>query len=100
MPTTNRDASLSTARRRQLALYTWRNTEQYSYNPQTQKSEQAPSHGWKGTGPSRDVSLEAQLGAMLIGQTTNAAQANGQCGCSTTVTLQGFDKKSPACGNN
>jgi hypothetical protein len=96
MPTTIRDASLSTARRRQLALFTWRNTDQYSYNPQTQKAEQAPSHGWKGTGPSRDVSLDAQLGAMLIGQTANAAQVNGQCGCSTTVTLQGYDKKSPA----
>jgi len=98
MPTTNRDASLSTARRRQLTLFTWRNTDQYSYNPQTQVAEQAPSSGWKGTGPSREVSLDAFLGAQLIGQALPPVGIlpTGQCGCSSTVTLQGYDKKSPA----
>ena len=97
MSTTNRDSSLITARRRQLALYTWRSANQYPSNTQSLRAEQAPCHGWKGTGPSRDVSLAALEGAMLIGQTSNAAQANGTCGCSPTVTLAGFRKISPGC---
>ena len=97
MSTTNFSASLTTERKRQLALYTWRNADQYSANPQSVRAEQAPSHGWKGTGPSRDVSLAALEGAMLIGQTSDAAQANGTCGCSPTVTLAGYRKISPGC---
>ena len=98
MSTTNRDSSLITARRRQLALYTWRSADQYPSNPQSQRAEQAPSHGWKGTGPTSDVPLAALQGALLVGQAPGAtAPANGICGCSANVTLQGYSKNSPGC---
>jgi hypothetical protein len=95
MPTTVRDASLTTARRRQLTLFSWRNADQYSYNPQTQKTEQAPSGGNKGTGPSAEVSLDAFIGAQLIGQ--KVQPVNGVCGCSSEVTLQGYVRQEPGC---
>ena len=94
MSVANTSASLSTARRRQLALYSWRAANQYSYNPLTQKAEQAPSHGNQGTGPSRGVSLAAHIGAQLVGQTS------GSCACSGRTTLQGYVKQSPALCNN
>lgn len=93
MPPTVRDASLTTARRRQLALFAWRNADQFSYNPQSQNSEQAPSNGWRGTGPTRDVPLAAYVGAQLVGQSVQPV--NGVCGCSSAVTLQGFVKQEP-----
>ena len=102
MPTTNFDASLTTARRRQLANYGWRLNDQYSYNPQTLNPEQAPSHGSRGTGPSSEVPLSAMLGAMLAGQPnanvnpSATATCNTTGGCSASVTLQGFVRKSPA----
>jgi len=77
-----RDASLTTARRRQLALYTWRS------NNQTLRAEQRASNGNKGYGFTADVAVAALIGAQLIGQ-------SGSCACSTAVTLQGYDKKSP-----
>ena len=91
-----RDASLTTARRRQLALYTWRNDDQYPTNPQSKNAEQAPSHGNRGTGPTEGVAVQAFLGAQLVGQ---ASGNNGSttCGCPANVTLAGFSKNSPGC---
>ena len=94
MSVTNTSASLSTARRRQLVLYSWRAADQYSYNPQTKKTEQSPSHGNQGTGPSRGVSLAAHLGAQLVGQT------GAGCGCDGNTTVQGYVKQAPALCNN
>jgi hypothetical protein len=82
---TNRDASNTTVRRGQLALYTWRQS-----NTTTVYPEQATNS--MNLGPSASVPAQAYVGAQLVGQTNG-----GQCGCSTAVTLQGYDKKSPAC---
>ncbi len=90
MSTTIRDASLTTARRRQLALYSWRLGDQYPQNPQSVRPEQAATTAQQ-TGPTGDVPTQARLGAALVGQTPGAS-----CPC-TGVTLQGYDKKSPAC---
>jgi hypothetical protein len=91
MPTTVRDASLTTARRRQLALYAWRQNDQYPQNPQSVRPEQGGSKE-QAAGPTSTVPVAAYLGAQLIGQTTG-----GACSCSPAVTLQGYDKKGPAC---
>jgi hypothetical protein len=91
MGVTNRDASLTTARRKQLALYAWRSANQYPQNPQSVRPEQADSKGFNNTGPTSQVSTNAYIGAQLIGQSTG-----GVCACSGSVTLQGYDKKSPA----
>jgi hypothetical protein len=92
MGVTNRDASLTTARRRQIALYAWRAANQFPQNPQSVRPEQAVSHGNNNAGPSATVPLNYQVGAQVIGQSTG-----GVCACSGSVTLQGYDKKSPAC---
>jgi hypothetical protein len=91
MGVTNRDASLTTSRRRQLALYAWRADNQFPQNVQSVRPEQATSKGFNNTGPSAEVAPNAYLGAQLIGQT-----AGGACACTPAVTLQGYDKKSPA----
>lgn len=91
MGVTIRDASLTTGRRRQLALYSWRLVNQYPQSPQSVRPEQAGSHGFQQTGPTGNVPTQARLGAVLVGQTPGAS-----CPC-TGVTLQGYDKKSPAC---
>jgi hypothetical protein len=97
MPTTFTGASLSTDRRRQLALFAWRSADQYSYNPQTRVMEQRPSSGNQNTGFSATVPLNAKIGAQLVGQ--QAGAGNGTCACTTAVTLQGYVKQSPAnCG--
>jgi hypothetical protein len=102
MPTTNFDASLTTARRKQLTLYGWRLNDQYSYNPQTKNAEQAPSAGARGTGPSGQTYTDVIQGGFLTGQTNaNAnpgatATCNTTGGCSASVTLQGFVRNSPA----
>jgi hypothetical protein len=99
MPTTFTGASLSVARRRQLALFAWRAADQYSYNPLTQIREQRPSYGNRDCGPSASVVLGQRLGGQLIGQ--QAGADNGTCNCSTAVTLQGYVKQSPAmCGGS
>ena len=90
MSTTIRDASLTTARRRQLALFGWRQIDQYPQNPQTAKAEQAPSSGNKGTGPSASIPLEVKVGAILVGQ-------SGSCVCNNNVSLAGYAKVSPGC---
>ena len=59
MGVTNRDASLTTARKRQVALYGWRLGTNYTQNPTTVKKEQAPSNGSKGIGPTGDVPVAA-----------------------------------------
>lgn len=106
MPTTDFSASLTTARRRQLANYGWRLNDQYSYNPQTKNAEQAPSHGNRGTGASSEVPLSAMLGALLAGQPnvnvnpTTAPSCNTTGGCAPSVTLQGFVRNSPANANS
>lgn len=97
MPTTFTGASLSVERRRQLALFAWRQGDQYSYNPQTRIAEQRPSMGSQNCGPSGSVVLGQRLGGQLIGQ--QAGAGNGTCACTTAVTLQGYVKQSPAmCG--
>lgn len=104
MPTTDFSASLTTARRRNLANYGWRLNDKYSYNPVTLNPEQAPSHGARGTGPSSEVPLSAKLGAILAGQpnvnvnpgTINTTTCSSSGNCSSTVTLQGFVRNSPA----
>ena len=102
MPTTNFDASLTTARRRNLANYGWRLNDNYPSNPISLNPEQAPSSGFRGTGPSSEVPLSAKLGAILAGQPnvnvnpTTAAACNTTGGCSASVTLQGFVRNSPA----
>jgi len=99
MSTTVRDASLTTARRRQLALWSWRNADQYSYNPQTQKREQAPSNGARATGPSAEVPLDASIGARLVGQAWPNQPSGNTCPCATpnAVILQGYVKQEPGC---
>lgn len=89
MSTTIRDASLTTARRRQIVNYGWRQSVGLYANPTTVKMEQQYSNA-KGGGPSADVNLSVIQGAILIGQTV------GACNCSTGVgpnpTLAGFVK--------
>jgi hypothetical protein len=89
MSTTIRDASLTTARRRYIANYGWRQSVGLYSNPTTAKSEQQYSNA-QGCGPSGDVNISVTLGAQLIGQTL------GACNCSTGVgpnpTLAGFTK--------
>jgi hypothetical protein len=84
MSTTIRDASLTTARRRQLALYGWRNSQAAT----SVKREQAFS-GSPAGGPTAEVPLERFVGAQLVGQTA------GSCACSPAVTLAGYSKNSP-----
>ena len=93
MPT-NRDASLTTARRRQLALYSWRLSDNYSGNPVTNKSEQRPSYGNRQSGATSDVPVQSYIGAQLVGQAPGATtDASTGCGCaSTNVTLAGYSK--------
>jgi hypothetical protein len=79
---TNRDASLTTKRRSQLALYGWRTANQFPQNPQSVVPEQ------KNVGSS--VSVDAYIGAQLVGQ------AGGSCACSPNVTLKGYAPNSPA----
>jgi hypothetical protein len=106
MPTTDFSASLTTARRKQLALFSWRQNDQYSYNPQTKNAEQAPSHGSRGTGPSGQTYTDIIQGGFLIGQTNSNANpgatpaCNTTSGCSASVTLQGFVRNSPANANS
>jgi hypothetical protein len=94
MPTANRDASLTTARRRQLATFVWRKSDQYPENPQSVVAEQRPSYGFKGLGPTGQVPLDASLGGALIGQQVGA---NNTCACNTAFSFAGYDKKSPGC---
>ena len=91
MPTTNRDASETTRRRAQLALYTWRVDNGFPANANGARPEQATNS--MNLGPTSTVPVNSYLGAQLIGQTNGLAT----CGCTTSVTLQGYDKKSPAC---
>ena len=91
MSSTNRDASLTTARRRQLALYSWRLSDGYSQNPQTNKTEQRPSYGGQQAGSTGDVPVQAYVGAQLVGQAPGASA--GTCGFATTgVSLAGYSK--------
>jgi hypothetical protein len=83
MGVTNRDASVTTTRRKQLALYSWRLNNQYSQNPQSIYPETSNRSD-------AEVGVGAYLGAQLVGQTA------GACPCSPAVTLQGYDKKSPS----
>lgn len=94
MPTAFRDASLTTARRRQLATFVWRKTDQLPENSQYVVGEQRPSYGFQGYGPTGQIPVDSKLGAALIGQQVGA---NGTCACNTTFTLAGYDKKSPGC---
>jgi hypothetical protein len=89
---TNRDASLTTARRRQLALYSWRKDGQYPQNPQTNKTEQRPSYGSRQTGPTGDVPVQAYVGAQLVGQAYATGEAVATCGCPSGVSLAGYSK--------
>jgi len=81
MGVTITDASLSTARRRQLCLYAWRTGTGYPTAPTTAKKEQSYGNGGKGVGPSAEVPLNVRVGCLV------ATQNNG---------LQGSVRKSPA----
>ena len=83
MGVTITDASLSTARRRQLCLYAWRTGTGYPTNPSQfgAKKEQAYGNGFKASGPSAEVPLNVKVGCLV------SAQNNG---------LAGFVRKSPA----
>jgi hypothetical protein len=85
MGVTNRDASLTTRRRGEIALYAWR-----AANPVGPRKEQTATS--MNLGPSAEIPLQYKAGAQLIGQTNN-----GVCGCTQNFTYQGYDKKSPAC---
>jgi hypothetical protein len=85
-----RDASLTTARRRQIANYGWRKSVGLYDDPSTVKFEQASSSS-KGNGPSNNVNLSVRLGAQVIGQTLGAC--NCASGTGPTPTLQGFVKR-------
>jgi hypothetical protein len=89
MSSTNRDASVTTMRRGQLALFTWRKDNNYPQNATGTRPEQTASS--MNLGPNAAVPVQAYLGAQLIGQTAPSQN----CACSTAVTLQGYDKKSP-----
>lgn len=90
MSSTNRDASNTTMRRGQLALYTWRKSYNYPAAGTTVYPEQSANS--MNLGPTSVVPVQAYVGAQLIGQATG-----GSCACSTAVTLQGYDKKAPGC---
>lgn len=83
MGVTITDASLSTARRRQLCLYAWRQGTGYPTSPAQfgAKKEQAYGNGFKASGPSAEVPLNVKVGCMV------ATQGNG---------LQGYVRSSPA----
>ncbi len=83
MSTTVRDSSLTTSRRRQLALYGFHVVDKASVNV---IPEQAPSSGWRGTGPSADVVTAVTLGGYLVGQSA------ASCVCDSSVTLAGYSK--------
>jgi hypothetical protein len=87
MSTTIRDSSLTTARRRQLALFGFR--QDGSTAP-----EQAPSNGNKGTGPSADVGVAVLLGKLLVSQSMppSGELSNGVCSCAPSITLAGYSK--------
>jgi hypothetical protein len=84
-----RDASLTTARRRQIANYGWRQSVGLYTNPTTTKSEQPYSNS-QGNGPSAAVNISVILGAQLIGQTLGAC--NCASGTGPNPTLQGYVK--------
>ena len=88
-----RDASLTTARRRQLALYAWRKGESYPENPQSLNKEQRASYGFRQVGSTGDVPVEAYVGAQLVGQARPVA-GQTSCGCNTNVTLNGDTRNS------
>lgn len=90
MPLAIRDASLTTARRRQLAIFGWRRGDNYPANPISVRAEQSTSNGGKQMGPTADVALSYVIAAQLVGQ-------SGSCECSNEITLSGYDKKPPAC---
>jgi hypothetical protein len=92
MSTTIRDASLTTARKRQITLYGFRRSVGLYANPTTAKSEQAPSNS-QGNGPTSDVNLSVFVGAQVIGQTA------GACPDCAGATTAGFSKNSPATCN-
>jgi hypothetical protein len=86
---TNRDASNTTMRRGQLALYTFRQSN--VQNGVSIYPEQSANS--MNLGPNAAVPSQIYAGAQLLGQTNGGAN----CACTTSVTLQGYDKKSPAC---
>jgi hypothetical protein len=86
---TNRDASNTTARRGQLALYSWRQSYNYPQAPSAVYPEQSATS--MNLGPSGVIPTQVYVGAQLIGQTNG-----GVCGCTSNFTYQGYDKKTPA----
>ena len=83
MSTTIRDSSLTTSRRRQLALYGYHVANN---NLPLPVPEQAPSGGNRGTGPTSDVVTGVTLGGYLVGQ------SSASCVCDSSVTLAGYSK--------
>lgn len=85
MPNANRDASLTTARRRQITLFSWKANGNTGV-----KAEQSATNGNENVGNTATVPLASKLGASLAGQ-------SGTCECSSVISLQGYDKRPSVC---
>jgi hypothetical protein len=85
MPTSIRDASLTTLKHRQRALAAWRSTTHFPVNGSA-RPEQAGSQP-QATG---DVSLNARLGACLGGCNASASASDPD----------GYGKQAPALAEN
>ena len=87
MPNANRDASLTTARRRHVTLFAWKANGNTGV-----KAEQSATNGNENVGNTAAVPLASKLGAILAGQ-------SGQCACSAAISLQGYDKHPSVCSD-
>ena len=92
MSSTNLSASLTTARRRQLANFTF--TQDLAANPSSLHRLQGSSQGFSGTGSSEGPLISVTVGGQLVGQQAGALQ--GTCACSDDVLLAGYRKIAPA----
>jgi hypothetical protein len=88
MSTTNRDASETTRRRANLVQFGWRKELNYPQAALPGRPEQPANSAFEG--PTAEVPMSVKLGALLVGQ------SGATCACSSSVTLQGYDKRAPA----
>ncbi len=92
MGTANRDASETSRRRAQLALYGFRREVNYPQNALPGRPEQPRTSGFEG--PSSTVPVWAYLGAQLVGR-QGVAASGGDCGCPASLQTQLYDKRAP-----
>ena len=89
MGTANRDASVTTTRRKQIALYGYRLSTNYPNGINGfQRPEQPVTTGTTGSVP-----VDAYIGAQVLGASTLA----GACACTASAGTVAFDKKAPGC---